>query len=178
MQQQLVGKSERFLGIVSLANIVADKMGWPSIEQGQFRYREFAKQYLVKYRDSINANKLTNPKSWVYFIQEGENGHVKVGVSDDVDSRLLSLQTSNPRPLRLVAKLGCSSRRHAFDIEGVIHKKMYSYNVNGEWFANRILNSIGNIFREIEWQNGENLSDKRLFKKVKKHHNSGLMKAR
>jgi predicted GIY-YIG superfamily endonuclease len=54
--------------------------------------------------------------TYVYFIQKGY-GSVKIGVADNPEQRLRSLQTGNHGELHLIAKLPCSSRSAAFEME-------------------------------------------------------------
>ena len=164
IQKEIIGVNDKLVSTVILANIVADKLGWPKIEHGQPRYRDFAKQYLLKYTE-ISKVPLSNPKSWVYFIVCG--GSVKIGVSDDVESRLASLQTANPAKLKLKAKIGVSGRREAFDLEKKIHEKFSSYHVRGEWYSSRALHQLGKLPETVEWFGGS-LSNKALFSKIEK----------
>jgi len=41
--------------------------------------------------------------SYVYFVQAGEGGPIKIGVTRDIGGRLRTLQTGNPYRLRLLA---------------------------------------------------------------------------
>jgi hypothetical protein len=42
---------------------------------------------------------------YIYFIQAGMNGPIKIGFSDNVPNRLAALQTSNYEKLHLLASL-------------------------------------------------------------------------
>lgn len=75
----------------------------------------------------------TGPRmgKWVYFIQEPVNHHIKIGVSENVKSRLKALQTSSPFPLKIL----CSVRETTLGMsETQVHKKFENLRVQGEWF--------------------------------------------
>lgn len=66
----------------------------------------------------------------IYFIQEGENGPVKVGKGVSPEARLKQLQTGNPRHLKIyVVVPGYSS------LETKIKKDLAKFQINGEWFS-------------------------------------------
>lgn len=67
----------------------------------------------------------------VYVIQIGDDGPLKVGVSQDVAARIASLQTASPYELRFLGLIG----RDATD-ESKHHEALRSEHVRGEWFAN------------------------------------------
>ena len=69
------------------------------------------------------------PTDRVYFIQEGEAGHIKIGWASCVAIRLLELQTGNPRVLRVVGLLVGSRTR-----ELEMHRKFKHLRIRGEWF--------------------------------------------
>ena len=94
---------------------------------------------------------------YVYFIQEGRgnHGHIKIGVSNNVNNRLDSLQTGNPRKLTLMASIKCRSINDAYRLEKKLHKKFKPHRVRGEWFSGLIkLNAIQEPF-DIEPDNYE-----------------------
>ena len=82
-------------------------------------------------------------ESWVYFIEEVpikgdlmKRGNIKIGTSFDVEARLRSCQTGNPRDLQVLGVMagGC-------EIESVLHRKFKQHRIRGEWFrpAKRLL---------------------------------------
>ena len=66
----------------------------------------------------------------IYFIQQGNNGPVKVGRSCDVSSRMASLQTANPVPLRLLATVPEDETL----TEASVHQRFCHIRLEGEWF--------------------------------------------
>lgn len=73
-------------------------------------------------------------KSTIYFIQRGDSGPVKIGISRNVQSRLKTLQISCPEPLfvRLTVR-GTSEDERGF------HREFAAHRLSGEWFAPEIL---------------------------------------
>jgi hypothetical protein len=56
----------------------------------------------------------------------------KIGVANDVQSRLAQLSTGNPFELEALAVYGFNS---ANAVEAAIHQRFYSLRARGEWFA-------------------------------------------
>jgi hypothetical protein len=70
-----------------------------------------------------------NKMEYVYFIRCNE--FTKIGITNDIDYRLRSLQTGNPYPLELLCKFEYAN---ALPIEGILHKRFSGRRVQGEWF--------------------------------------------
>jgi predicted GIY-YIG superfamily endonuclease len=75
---------------------------------------------------------------YVYFIQAGKKGAIKVGITNNVEKRIETLQIGNPYELRVLSLIPCESRAHAFEIERRIHKFFRRQNIRGEWFTGNI----------------------------------------
>jgi hypothetical protein len=77
---------------------------------------------------------------WIYVVEVlAEDRPVKIGVADDIEKRLGTLQGSVPFPLRVIALArGCR------DLEGKWHVQHRAHRRNGEWFGPE----VGVIFRE------------------------------
>jgi len=69
----------------------------------------------------------------IYFIQQSpeDDGPVKVGISNDPDRRIKSLQTGSPQKLRLRDRFWTPDDS---SVESTIHKMWSSVNKRGEWF--------------------------------------------
>ena len=65
----------------------------------------------------------------VYFIQEGADGPIKIGTTDDPKTRLQGLQTGNPRLLKLLYVMSGDK-----NLEVRLHKLFRSSCMRGEWF--------------------------------------------
>lgn len=68
--------------------------------------------------------------SFVYFIQQGDDGPVKIGVATDPQERLGALQIGNPDPLYLRQAVPGS-----FPLEYELHSRFGEWHVRGEWFG-------------------------------------------
>lgn len=67
------------------------------------------------------------PKSWVYFITDGEA--IKVGWAKNVERRLWLLQTSHHKPLSVLRTL-----RGDRVLEKQFHRRWKEHRIRGEWF--------------------------------------------
>lgn len=68
----------------------------------------------------------------MYFIQCGEGGPIKIGISHNPNVRLRALQTAAPYQLRLVLASGPVA--HAERYEAWLHALHADSRLNGEWF--------------------------------------------
>lgn len=79
---------------------------------------------------------------WVYFVQSGWDGPIKIGCAADVDARVRQLQTGSADQLWLLAAMhGDAATEHR------LHELFSGYRVRGEWFspAPVLLDFIGAI---------------------------------
>lgn len=67
---------------------------------------------------------------FVYFIQSGDSGPVKIGQANDPAKRMAHLQCGNPLPLRLRAVVLAG-----VDLESDLHGLWRNACVGGEWFG-------------------------------------------
>ena len=81
-------------------------------------------------------------KSYIYIITDGEN--YKVGKSNNVEKRLKSMETGNPKELSIVAKCEVDEK-YIYNVENQLHKMFEDYNIKNEWFNKGILEYISNI---------------------------------
>ena len=66
----------------------------------------------------------------IYFIQVGTSGPIKIGyTSKPIKQRLASLQSANPKPLRLIATLDGD-----LFTETELHQRFQPHRGLGEWF--------------------------------------------
>ena len=79
---------------------------------------------------------------YVYFIQMGPNGPIKIGSAVNVKRRLSVLQVGNPEPLRVIATLFGN-----VGFEKRLHRQFQIDKIREEWFrpSSTILNYIQNI---------------------------------
>lgn len=69
----------------------------------------------------------------LYFIQMGEMGPIKVGITSDIKKRLIELQTGNPEQLNVLCceKLEAEKAR---SLEKEYHLMLRDASLKGEWF--------------------------------------------
>jgi hypothetical protein len=77
--------------------------------------------------------RLTTP-NFVYFVQEGDRGPVKIGRAVDPERRVRDLQTGNPTQLELRHVLPGAS-----DLEGALHRRFEPALIRGEWYGRKYL---------------------------------------
>jgi hypothetical protein len=68
-------------------------------------------------------------RSWVYFVQYGPGGPIKIGTAQSVASRVAGFQTASPIPLEL---LGTMPGGPALEHE--LHREFRDAHQRGEWF--------------------------------------------
>lgn len=73
----------------------------------------------------------------LYILQSARTGAVKVGRSDDPERRLGEVQVGSPYPLRLI--LVADGFGHH---EKRVHKELWRYHTQGEWFSEMGLGSV------------------------------------
>jgi hypothetical protein len=79
------------------------------------------------------SSKLATP-TFIYFIQDGDDGPVKIGYSNKPDVRLRNLQTGNYRELRL-----CHVIPGDLSVEKQLHQRFEPARIRGEWFGREYL---------------------------------------
>lgn len=67
---------------------------------------------------------------FVYFIQAGDDGPVKIGIAADPQKRLDEMQIGNHADLVLIAY-----RPGGLQMERELHARLASGRIRGEWFA-------------------------------------------
>lgn len=68
-------------------------------------------------------------RRYVYFVEAGEGGPIKIGVAIDVAARVKDLQSANPTPLRLIVSIP-----GGYEEEGRLHRRFADERLNSEWF--------------------------------------------
>lgn len=76
-------------------------------------------------KDANAANRLV----WIYAIQQGDAGPVKIGQTRCPWERLKTLQQGNPIELH-----GLAAWRTLPEIEKLLHEEYAQYRIRGEWF--------------------------------------------
>lgn len=66
---------------------------------------------------------------FIYFIQAGSDGPIKIGYSANVSARIADLQVSSPQRLALLLTIAGSRRD-----EAAFHEELGPHRMSGEWF--------------------------------------------
>jgi len=74
----------------------------------------------------------TRKSEWVYFIQEGDNGNIKIGLTNNLQKRIKTLQTGNSNILSLFAYIETNNMH---ELEKKFHKYFQYCRGSGEWFS-------------------------------------------
>lgn len=78
----------------------------------------------------MNQSELTNePNPCVYFITDGQ--YVKIGKTDNIESRMKSLQTGNPKKLTLIDVI---PTKEPHLVEWGLHQRYAKQHIMGEWY--------------------------------------------
>jgi hypothetical protein len=79
---------------------------------------------------------------FVYFVQAGQDGPIKIGFAANVGARLSELQTASPEPLTVLATI-----EGTLQTEAEVHRYFQAYRLRGEWFRADVvlLGLIGSI---------------------------------
>lgn len=115
-------------------------------EEKMQKYRNELKKYNNDPKNSPQLEKQAfnkkaqSGKGYVYFIQGLSGGAIKIGFSNDPQSRLKTLQTGYPDILRVLCLVPGNEKTEIF-----YHKKFELYKLSGEWFK-----PVKQIFDEIE----------------------------
>lgn len=129
-------------GYMSIGRIADTKDGVVrALEQVQ---RQIDQDPLGHYKPRMGTTNL-------YFIQ-GQNtpgGPIKIGLANNVDSRLRDIQACSPIPLHVLHKLSGASR----EVETSLHVRFGKDRLHGEWFTHRMLK------RYIEQLKLQNIKD-------------------
>lgn len=89
---------------------------------------------------------------YVYVIQEqkaSRTAPIKIGVSSNIDRRLLCLQTYNPRALEIKLRFGPMGRAAAYGFESHLQHELKPYHLRGEWYSGKALKLICNPSRSV-----------------------------
>lgn len=74
----------------------------------------------------------------IYFTLDTDSNTIKIGRTQNIDNRIVSLQTSNSSELKYIALLTGVTK----EFEQHIHVMCRKYHVRGEWFKRGALDFI------------------------------------
>lgn len=86
------------------------------------------------------------PDTWLYFIQAGSTGPIKIGVAKHPLERMKTLQTASPVELFFRALEWSSA-----GVERDLHRIFAAHRVRGEWFAPHP--DLFSFVAEVAWLN-------------------------
>ena len=126
---------------VRFAYVFADKCYYECVESnGKTHYIDRMTLSVLRKKDpnaSKAKDKAQKQKRWienlgqcVYFITCEKVDAVKIGITADVTTRLVTLQVGNPYPLALIAAI----RGGKEDKESELHEQFKEHYLRGEWF--------------------------------------------
>ena len=128
----------------------ADRIPWGMFEVGGLRVCPSSQH--DTWPPKQKKSKFTKKKTNLYVIQSEAGGPFKVGVSEDVASRLSQLQTGSPFKLKVIDEYNGVS----FEVEKKVHEELKKYRLHGEWFEERALGLVEGIVKKLS--EGDNLS--------------------
>ena len=70
-------------------------------------------------------------KKYVYLISDSNTYNYKIGISNNPERRIKTLQTGNDNKLKIVHKILCEYYTH---VEKALHHRYNLNKINGEWF--------------------------------------------
>ena len=85
---------------------------------------------------------------YLYFMQNGEKGPIKIGITFDVQRRLAQAQTFNYQPITLLGYIPANQ-----SYETALLKRFSSYRISGEWlsFNDELYNLARGVF-DVEYE--------------------------
>lgn len=75
-------------------------------------------------------------KGYIYFLDD-HNGHVKIGLTDNMERRMKQLQTGNAMELTLIHSIKVDSMQDAFQLESILHHALNNHKVMNEWYEKK-----------------------------------------
>ena len=69
---------------------------------------------------------------FVYMVSDGR--YIKIGVTKNMERRIRSISTGNPRPLKIMAIIDVGYNLDAHSVEKDLHEHIAEARATGEWF--------------------------------------------
>lgn len=87
----------------------------------------------ISRKEQWEKGKIEANRGFIYLIKEDSiNGYYKIGMSIDINARLISLQCGNPYNLKIVSSYYTDNMVQE---EEEWHNKFKESRINGEWFS-------------------------------------------
>ncbi|QKS15727.1 GIY-YIG nuclease family protein [Curtobacterium sp. Csp2] len=106
--------------------------GYYEFRQTAYAHPEFVRALFdeLQLELKLHARRMrTEMPVQVYFLQEQQNGYIKIGATRNFDKRLKTLQTGSAKPLVILGVVDGS-----FALEADIHRELMDHQLEGEWF--------------------------------------------
>ena len=98
----------------------------------KLRILEYLTNKDIPRNEEIEMKLATNEENWRYYIYIIKcNEFYKIGIANDLDSRISSLQTGNPYILEIYF---AKKHRLAEQLEKYLHNHFIKKQISGEWF--------------------------------------------
>lgn len=105
---------------------------WATDQQISLLLRDW-RHWLADHEPALSARAgcgaMAGDQRHVYFIQAGENGPVKIGITSCLEQRLSDLQIANHEKLRCLLTISGGQ-----SLEMTLHHVLRSWCIHGEWF--------------------------------------------
>ena len=108
------------------------KRGAPPRVRGSYKKERSAYGYRNKSHRRPGGNKRDSVLTLIYVIEAGP--YVKVGIAENLKTRLVLFKTHCPLPVRVVFHSKKMLRTEARSIEVDCHAHLIEHHVHGEWF--------------------------------------------
>ena len=109
-------------------------------EEGYYDWRETARQHprflqllIEELRSEKKIREYMGHKqtpAFVYFIQQGADGPIKIGATRSIEKRIKTPQTGSHVALSVLAVVP-----GGFELERDLHHELMEHQLEGEWFA-------------------------------------------
>jgi hypothetical protein len=70
----------------------------------------------------------------VYFIKNIETGNIKIGLTNNIETQLINLQTGNECELKIIKTIPCESFTESRKLEASLHSIFNNFHIRSEWF--------------------------------------------
>lgn len=96
---------------------------------------------IIKRAEQINKPPQMVEKQYLYGISDGEM--IKLGMSNNIKKRIVTLQTSSPRELKIIWEYYTGrNAKVARALEKKLHRRCRKHHVRGEWFSINCLDLV------------------------------------
>ncbi len=116
-------------------------------------------------------------KGFLYFIQQSNDGPIKIGITENIESRLSQLQTSNPYPLVVIHTITLEiSKLRKF--ENFFHTLFKDHHISGEWYnptpfvkkkISQVIQNGVDSLRELRWSYEDHITGGGVWYEIADH---------